>query len=204
MDPSALTFGVELEFALAWSKILDSNDDRKTFFEHTDRMNDYWNHIARHDVVGGPEEPDTDDLYNETVSKWAVYHDIATTLTEAGIDAYSNPFDSIDLSAPDTTRWFIDDDYTVSGPKNSKYKWHSIEIASPKYAFTEDNVRVVKKAYISILAGATRVLHSQPSKTSSASFGLLSHNSTPSILLTDAMEDSENRCETTLSCLVLG
>lgn len=145
MDSSTLTFGAELEFALAWSRTLDPDDDCETFFEYTDRMNDYWDSTGCFDFAGSPEGFDMNYAYNEVVSKWAMFDDIVATLTEAGIDAYTNPFDGLDLPAQDITRWFVEDDFTVCGPRHSKYEWHSFDIVSPRYAFTEENVRVVKK-----------------------------------------------------------
>ncbi|KAH8597120.1 putative amidoligase enzyme-domain-containing protein [Bisporella sp. PMI_857] len=128
---SALTFGVELEFALATLHITEKhsppddphpNDPRYVFLDKTN--NEYQSPHASH----------------------LVHEKIAQALTNMGIPALKIQ-NATATKEQHQVSWLVKNDISIMAPdRKYNYDWYPIEVVSPAYYVTEDNIKKVKLA----------------------------------------------------------
>lgn len=134
------TFGVELEFALAFVyppsvPLPDPTETRKLRFKPYRYEIEHF--ISSYDLkpVHSTDELADRTKYGSIFTKAlvtpAIRRDIALTLHKAGL-----PVNLINPECEDVLKWKITIDRTVRGPYNTNYLWSSIEIKSPAYTYT--------------------------------------------------------------------
>lgn len=151
--PIEITFGFELEFAIASvpDQYLDPkpNDPRPVhgITRPSNYPNEFLPYICPPTIVGEDEEQeDWGPEWHEQLH--ALQEGIAKVLTENGLPAIAefeqeDPSKSEDPQINDLNLWVISMDRTIihgSGdPENINYYWWPIEIQSPAYVYNEEN-----------------------------------------------------------------
>lgn len=143
------TFGVELEFALAFVyppsvPLPEPIKTRKLRFKPYRYEIDHF--ISSYDLqpIHSADELADRTKYGSICTKAlvtpAIRRDIALTLHKAGLTV-----NLMNSECEDVLKWKITIDGTVRGPYNTKYLWSSIEIKSPAYTYTPENLQAVEK-----------------------------------------------------------
>lgn len=122
----ALTFGVELEFIIAFNESFRKSQPEKQEVEEETI------HFANHDI----------DVMYETIAK---------TLTNAGypaeLVALVGDMDTMEEGAPSQyTAWQVGHDYSIHTPPQScdtKIRWMGVEVTSPIYYFSAESITAV-------------------------------------------------------------
>jgi len=121
-----LTFGIELEFALAYLKhdtpLPHPEDIRKALQFHPTEED--W---ARNDGTLSPEG------LVKTAMKYAARRHLRKTIREAGFPVSDEKATEAEA---DVSRWEVVDDDTIKTPKGGPYSWLSMEVRSPALYFT--------------------------------------------------------------------
>lgn len=143
------TFGVELEFALAFVyppsvPLSEPTKTRKLRFKPYRYEIDHF--ISSYDLQPIHSADELADrmkycsIFTKALVTPAIRRDIALTLHNAGL-----PVNLMNPECEDVLKWKITIDGTVRGPYNTNYVWSSIEIKSPAYAYTPENLQAVEK-----------------------------------------------------------
>ncbi|CAD6445947.1 b3e63012-eb2f-4fd8-b260-1621811d956b [Sclerotinia trifoliorum] len=152
-SPIEVTFGFELEFAIASvpDQYLDPkpNDPRQAhgITRPSDYPNEFLPYICPPTIVEDDEEQEDwgPEWY---VQLHALQEGIAKVLTENGLPAiaefeHEDPSKSENPQIKDLNLWVISMDRTIThgfgDPENINYYWWPIEIQSPAYAYNEEN-----------------------------------------------------------------
>lgn len=130
-DRDRLTFGIELQFALATlatGQEDPSPEDGRTVFGIFDK------------------EVDNNSKDRETEIAKSVLIHVAKTLTDASIKSVeARETDSV--CEDDVTAWLVKNNPTVDGPEtDTPYNWHSIEVISPAFYTSSVALDTVKSA----------------------------------------------------------
>lgn len=126
-----LTFGVEIEFAVAtldpYDRNLQPEDTRVAYFLDVNEYREIWTHEN-------------------------IYSHIANTLTNAGIPAVADQLSDSTWSPGDNNLWVVKKDHSVLAKTTA---W-GIEVASPILIFNSESLRLVEKVY-EVLASKYRL-----------------------------------------------
>ncbi|KAF4632458.1 hypothetical protein G7Y89_g5674 [Cudoniella acicularis] len=112
-----LTFGVELEFAIATE---DWRGNRELLAPGLNRTT---------------QKP----MVSSHVRQRAAKRIFGSALRESGYPVQSD----VDI-AKDNSQWTLDIDHSVRGPMDSPYKWYAIEVTYPAYSFSAEALRAVE------------------------------------------------------------
>lgn len=143
-----LTFGIELEFALAYipdhTGHSDPKETRQLHFPPSDEEVSYYNdEVALKSHYGFDNSDAPQKFFNKTTRGWAIRRHISESLNAAGIPAYPKP--RTYENTTDLTKWQVADDRSVRGPVESEYEWLDVELISPTYEFTQQKTETVLK-----------------------------------------------------------
>jgi hypothetical protein len=143
-----LTFGVELEFALAYlpydSIPLPDPDDAKKILHFTLTDEDW----AQNEFDIPREE------FLPIATQFAARRSVRNTIKEAGFPVSDEKL--VHLEA-DVSKWEVVNDGSVRAPEGSPYEWTDIEVRSPAFYFTSGSLKAV--ADVCILLNKTYGLH---------------------------------------------
>jgi Putative amidoligase enzyme len=143
-----LTFGVELEFALAclpdeYAPLPHPEDVKKILrFTPTD---DDW----AHNEFGHSRE-----VFLPKAISYAARRSVRETLQKAGFPVSGEKAELID---GDVSKWEVVWDQTIDSPRDTPYTWIDVEIRSPSLYFTSGSLKAV--ADVCILLNKTYGLH---------------------------------------------
>lgn len=126
-----LTFGVELEFSLAYQPPNYTKSDPDPHDPRPIRG-----------LVTTPDPPELEVSYEiETQQQDETHEHIAKTLQEAGLACA--PFATAFESQPSPEQWLIEADDTVKGQQETDYKFTSVEVVSPAFYFCQESKSLV-------------------------------------------------------------
>ncbi|KAH6678450.1 putative amidoligase enzyme-domain-containing protein [Halenospora varia] len=127
--PPNLTFGLEIEFALA-TTFFDRGDPHQQDSRQASGIHDELAPLPRINTNGNAS------ICNR-IEKKAIKH-IVATLRSVGVRARS-PKDSLEIDA-----WYITTDSTIEDPTGGDYAWAAIEINSPPLYFSNSGIDQVQ------------------------------------------------------------
>lgn len=144
---SAFTFGVELEFALAYLNEgesplvpVDPQETRQVFFPATIAEVEFTRKRLFNLRTGNqkPLKPFQIAEYNYYIAFKSAQRIITNLLASSGF-----PADPLMSGFADPTLWDVKEDGSVEGPKDSPYRWLPMEITSPALPFTPASIKAI-------------------------------------------------------------
>ncbi|KAE8447240.1 hypothetical protein EG329_010934 [Mollisiaceae sp. DMI_Dod_QoI] len=151
MSYPTLYFGVELEFNIAYvhpyEALADPFESRIVRFiptpeQITTGTSGFFDKPLTSIELFDLSNPDT-SMFRNRIMRNTIHNTIRETFATAGLPIAINVDDS---TYGDISKWELDTDGTIEEPPDARYHWLPLELISPAYEFTPENLAAVQKA----------------------------------------------------------